>query len=395
MALGAFFSAAEVIPLTFLTVEAWAFLQLGAAQQSRSATPFPHRWAVMFLVAVGFWNFLGAGHLRLPDQPADRLLLRDRHGADRQPRARRDDGRLRHARDRAGAVLPALPDPRRALAGAVGADLLLVDEHRPGLDVLRDAAAARDRCSSTSRSTTATSRRASSKFLTNDTNALLEWLRLPGDIVFIGGGALPVLYIAYLGIRHTVKRVTLEEPEDILFTEIARARGRRRDAGDEAAAARLDVSAEALLAAGYAVFLLVAAACSSGCRRTPTAARCATAPPASHYDAEHDHWRCPRGRVPVAARVRPRAAADALPGEGAHLQRLPASRTRARTPTTAARSSARSTRGRTPRPARFHRGLSLVLVGARGARARRRRRARNHDPAEARRAARLLAASPR
>ncbi|HET6660381.1 MAG TPA: hypothetical protein VFH16_10735 [Rubrobacter sp.] len=24
-------------------------------------TPFPHRWAVKFLVAVGFWNFLGAG----------------------------------------------------------------------------------------------------------------------------------------------------------------------------------------------------------------------------------------------------------------------------------------------------------------------------------------------
>ena len=61
MALGAFFSAAEVIPLTFLTVEAWSFLQLGAAQHSRSQTPFPHRWAVMFLVSVGFWNFLGAG----------------------------------------------------------------------------------------------------------------------------------------------------------------------------------------------------------------------------------------------------------------------------------------------------------------------------------------------
>ena len=24
-------------------------------------TPFPHRWAVMFLASVGFWNFLGAG----------------------------------------------------------------------------------------------------------------------------------------------------------------------------------------------------------------------------------------------------------------------------------------------------------------------------------------------
>ncbi|MGH3959938.1 nitric-oxide reductase large subunit, partial [Mycobacterium sp.] len=61
MALGAFFSAAEVIPLTFLTVEAWAFLQLGSRQHAGDAKPFPHRWAVMFLVAVGFWNFLGAG----------------------------------------------------------------------------------------------------------------------------------------------------------------------------------------------------------------------------------------------------------------------------------------------------------------------------------------------
>jgi nitric oxide reductase subunit B len=62
MALGAFFSAAEVIPLTFLTVEAWTFLHLGARQEvTGGAGQFPHRWAVLFLVAVGFWNFLGAG----------------------------------------------------------------------------------------------------------------------------------------------------------------------------------------------------------------------------------------------------------------------------------------------------------------------------------------------
>jgi nitric oxide reductase large subunit len=61
MAFGAFFSAAEVIPLTFLTVEAWGFMQLGARQYSNRTKPFPHRWAVMFLIAVGFWNFLGAG----------------------------------------------------------------------------------------------------------------------------------------------------------------------------------------------------------------------------------------------------------------------------------------------------------------------------------------------
>lgn len=57
------------------------------------------------------------------------------------------------------------------------------------------------------------------EFLTNDTNTLFEWIRLPGDVVFIAGGVLPLLYICWVGVRHTVKRVTLE-PEDILFTEI-------------------------------------------------------------------------------------------------------------------------------------------------------------------------------
>src|SRR6516164_2308066 len=62
MALGAFFSAAEVIPLTILTVEAWTFLHLGARQEVTGGVgQFPHRWAVLYLVAVGFWNFLGAG----------------------------------------------------------------------------------------------------------------------------------------------------------------------------------------------------------------------------------------------------------------------------------------------------------------------------------------------
>jgi nitric oxide reductase large subunit len=37
MALGAFFSATEVIPLTLLTVEAWSFLQLSSQQDCCSA----------------------------------------------------------------------------------------------------------------------------------------------------------------------------------------------------------------------------------------------------------------------------------------------------------------------------------------------------------------------
>jgi hypothetical protein len=44
MSLSAFFSAAEVIALTF-TLEAWSFLQLGAVQQSSSSAPVPRFWA--------------------------------------------------------------------------------------------------------------------------------------------------------------------------------------------------------------------------------------------------------------------------------------------------------------------------------------------------------------
>ena len=144
MALGAFFSAAEVLPLTFLTVEAWSFLQLGSRQERSSATPFPHRWAVMFLVAVGFWNFLGAGIfgflVNLPVvsyyEIGTALTANHAHAAMMGVYGMLAIGLalfcLRYL----------IPD--RPLAGQAGQDLLLVLQSRPGLDVLRDPAAARD-----------------------------------------------------------------------------------------------------------------------------------------------------------------------------------------------------------------------------------------------------------
>ena len=57
MALGATFSALEVVPLTLLTLDAWDFYRV-----SRGGGPaYPHRWTFFFLMAVGFWNFTGAG----------------------------------------------------------------------------------------------------------------------------------------------------------------------------------------------------------------------------------------------------------------------------------------------------------------------------------------------
>jgi nitric oxide reductase subunit B len=63
LALGSVFSAMEVVPLCLLTLEAWDFIRLRHDKSVLGVDPkeFPHKWTVMFLMAVGFWNFLGAG----------------------------------------------------------------------------------------------------------------------------------------------------------------------------------------------------------------------------------------------------------------------------------------------------------------------------------------------
>ena len=57
MAVGAAFSALEVVPLVLIGLEAWQTSRL------QDATPWMqrYRWPIRFFVAVSFWNFLGAG----------------------------------------------------------------------------------------------------------------------------------------------------------------------------------------------------------------------------------------------------------------------------------------------------------------------------------------------
>lgn len=219
MALGAFFSAAEVLPLTFLTVEAWSFLQLGSRQESSSTTPFPHRWAVMFLVAVGFWNFLGAGIfgflVNLPVvsyyEMGTALTANHAHAA-----MMGVYGML--AIGLALFCLRYLIPPERwsdrlakisfwscniGLAWMCFATLLPLGIAQLYKSVSDGYYAARQL-----------------EFITNPSNSLLEWLRLPGDVIFIGGGALPFLWICWLGVRYRTSNEIMVEPHDVLFTEI-------------------------------------------------------------------------------------------------------------------------------------------------------------------------------
>jgi nitric oxide reductase subunit B len=63
MAMSAMFSVLEVVPLTLLTLDAWDFVHTTQGQPGTDGKPrrVPHKWTFYFLMAVGFWNFVGAG----------------------------------------------------------------------------------------------------------------------------------------------------------------------------------------------------------------------------------------------------------------------------------------------------------------------------------------------
>lgn len=218
MALGAVFSAAEVVPLTFLTVEAWNFLQLGTTQMAGSQKSFPHKWAVMFLVAVGFWNFVGAGifgfliNLPIVSYYEIGTALTANHG---------------HAAFMGvygmlavGLALFCLrylvPDDRWSNKAVkfsfwalnIGLAWMCLATLFPlGVIQLYHAVHA------------GYFEARSLEFLTSGMNKVVEWMRFPGDVLFILG-ILPILYLTWKGVRYRVSRVTLAESSSILFTEV-------------------------------------------------------------------------------------------------------------------------------------------------------------------------------
>ncbi|HSK09784.1 MAG TPA: cbb3-type cytochrome c oxidase subunit I [Vicinamibacterales bacterium] len=200
MSLGAFFSAMEVIPLFLLTFEAWRFMRLGAAQRGGSVLgvsggEFPHKWAVMFLIAVGFWNFLGAGVfgflINLPVvsywEIGTAFTANHAHGAMMGVYGMLAIGFFMFV---ARYFIP--PDARSERAMKVsfwslniGLLLMIVVNLIPiGIIQLNDAFEqgywhAREPA-----------------FFEQPLVRVFEWLRLPGDALFIVGGIFPVVYLA-------------------------------------------------------------------------------------------------------------------------------------------------------------------------------------------------------
>jgi nitric oxide reductase subunit B len=207
MSLGAFFSAMEVIPLLLLTFEAWRFMRLGGTTKDKSllgvsSAHFPHKWAVMFLIAVGFWNFLGAGVfgflINLPIvsyyEIGTQFTANHAHGAMMGVYGMLAIGFFMFV---ARYFIP--PDRRSELAMKtsfwslnVGLLMMLGINLIPvGLLQLQDSFQngywhARE-----------------PDFFLMPAVRFFEWIRLPGDLLFIIGGIVPVVYLA---IRMFIER---------------------------------------------------------------------------------------------------------------------------------------------------------------------------------------------
>jgi nitric oxide reductase subunit B len=217
MAFGAMFSALEVVPLTLLTLDAWDFVRLTRSHCDvcGQSVAVPHKWAFYFLMSVGFWNFVGAGifgfliNLPIVSYFEVGTLLTPNHGhtammgvfgmlavaltvfALRQAASDTLWGRLeRYIRVsfwglNIGLALMALSN---LFPGGV---LQLMDVLKHGYWHARSEA-----------------------FLSQRLFVTLEWLRLPGDLVFIAFGVVPMVMAAlwcYLETRPDAKRLQFSE----------------------------------------------------------------------------------------------------------------------------------------------------------------------------------------
>lgn len=200
MALGAFFSAMEVIPLVLLTYEAYRFMRLGGGGTEESALrvsphQFPHKWAVMFLIAVGFWNFLGAGVfgflINLPVvsyyEIGTQFTANHGHGAMMGVYGMLAMGFFMFV---ARYFIPPDKGSERAMKWAfwslnIGlAWMLFVNLIPIGIIQLDEAV----------RNGYWQAREIG--FFHRPSVRVIEWLRMPGDVLFIVGGIGPVVYLA-------------------------------------------------------------------------------------------------------------------------------------------------------------------------------------------------------
>ncbi|TAL76349.1 MAG: nitric-oxide reductase large subunit [Burkholderiaceae bacterium] len=220
MAMSAMFSVLEVVPLTLLTLDAWDFVRTtrGTCDTCDRPVAVPHKWTFYFIMAVGFWNFVGAGifgfliNLPIVSYYEVGTQLTPNHG---HAALMGVFGMLAIALT-VFALRQTSTDENWAKIEKyvklsfwgtnIGLVLMIVLSLFPsGVLQLWDVIEhgywhAR-----------------SFDYMNSDRSRLIEWLRLPGDLVFIFAGALPLAIAtikAYFGMRATLKSEGNTDPDE-------------------------------------------------------------------------------------------------------------------------------------------------------------------------------------
>jgi len=208
LGLGAMFSALEIVPLTLLTLDAWDFIKLSRHKVDDTGRPVvvPHKWTFYFLMAVGFWNFVGAGifgfliNLPIVSYYEVGTMLTPNHG---HAAFMGVFGMLAVALI-VFAIREALPDARWSKIEKyikvsfwglnIGLALMVITSLFPGgvlqlIDVVNNGYwHARG-----------------PEFLNDRMMKTLEWVRLPGDTIFGVIGGVPLALAAFLAYLFTKK----------------------------------------------------------------------------------------------------------------------------------------------------------------------------------------------
>ena len=209
MALAATFSAMEVVPLVLLTLDAWPFVSLmrQTCEVCGKRVDLPHKWTFYFLIAVGVWNFIGAGmfglFINLPItsyyQAGTVLAANHGHGA-----LMGVFGMLALALLVFALRQVSTDDHWRRVERYIkvsfwslnaGLALMMILSMFP-VGVLQFADAA----------TNGYWHARGVEFLRQPRILLFAWLRLPADALFIVGGVVPLLAATILTYRHMLLR---------------------------------------------------------------------------------------------------------------------------------------------------------------------------------------------
>jgi nitric oxide reductase subunit B len=199
MAFAALFSALEVVPLTLLTLDASDFMKLtrGQCDVCGKRISLPYKWAFYFLMAVGVWNFVGAGvfgfliNLPIVSYFEVGTILTPNHGH----AAMMGVFGLLGVAFMVFAMRRVLDDVQWAKVERYvavsfwglnsGLALMVILNLFPaGVLQLWDVL------------TNGYWHARGPEFLNNKTTMMLEWFRMPADLIFIGFGVVPLLIAA-------------------------------------------------------------------------------------------------------------------------------------------------------------------------------------------------------